>query len=188
MPTQLAEPSTAATPALPCPAAPGVGRWVVDRAASSAHFTAELPVGPAVTGRFTDVGGMLDLPAVGPRSIVVVVDASSLLVAPPRCRDRLTGPNLLDAANHRWMTLLFEQPAVDGDAWNAAGQLHVKGQPTAVTATFAFDPAHRAFRGALTVDRGAIGLAWAQMPGTSRVALGRHVWVALELQVTAWRR
>lgn len=163
----------------------GLPTFRIDPALTSVAFAVRHMMITTVTGRFTDVSGLIhpDTGFPSRSSVEVIIGAASIDTGVPERDDHLRSPDFLDA--ERYPEITFASTRLDGtrNRFLLTGDLTIRGiaRPVTLDATFeglVTDPSgvqHIGFAATGAFDRREYGLVWNRAMEAGGVLVGEEV-------------
>jgi polyisoprenoid-binding protein YceI len=171
---------------------PPPGRWRIDPSHSEVQLVIRHMMVAKVRGRFREFSGTMNVAEVPEDSSVeATIEAASIDTGDATRDAHLRGPDFLDV--ERYPTITFRSTSVqhkDGDRWDVAGDLTVRGVTRTITIDVEFcglvtDPWNNlraGLLGATEIDRDDFDLTWNQALDSGGFVLGKGVKVDLDIE------
>jgi len=172
----------------------GARTYVIDPSHTSANFSVRHLMFAKVRGSFKAISGTVELPESGffPTSIKVTIDATSIDTGEPQRDGHLKSADFFEV--EKFPTLSFTSSAVmpvDGESFDAQGELEIHGVKQPVTLTVAnlgqakdlYGNARIAYETAFKINRKDYGLTWNAALEAGGVAVSDQVEITLDVQI-----
>jgi len=191
MTTTITSPATNPTREYRGAVVPAPGVYDLDQAHSSVEFIARHLMISKVRGRFGTFEGAVHVAEVPEESSVeVTIDASSVDTSQDQRDEHLRSADFLDVEHYPTLTFKSTSVALDGDDWNVAGDLTVRGTTRPVVLAVEFDGANTTpwgtqavgFSASTEIDREEFGLTYNQALEAGGVVVGKKVRIEINVE------
>jgi len=191
MTTTISSPATSSTREYRGAVVPAPGVYDLDQAHSSVEFIARHLMISKVRGRFGTFEGAVHVAEVPEESSVeVTIEASSVDTSQDQRDEHLRSADFLDVEHYPTLTFKSTSVALDGDDWNVAGDLTVRGTTRPVVLAVEFDGANTTpwgtqavgFSASTEIDREEFGLTYNQALEAGGVVVGKKVRIEINVE------
>lgn len=170
---------------------PGVGRWQIDPAHTSAEFVGRHLMVTKVRGGFGSVSGYIDVSEDPQRSTVeVTIETASVTTGTEDRDNHVKSEDFLDVENFPEIRFVSTAIEPSGSSWKLTGDLTIKDVTKPVAMDFEFvgivdDPwgnSKAAFSASTEVMRGDWGLDWNVVLDSGGVLVSKKIAIEIEVQ------
>ncbi len=172
---------------------PGVGRWDIDPAHTSAEFVSRHLMFTKVRGGFGSVSGTIVVSETPEDSKVeIVIETASVSTGSEERDTHIKSEDFFDVENHPEMRFISTSVEANGGSWKLVGDLTIKDVTKPVTLDFEFagiidDPwgnAKAAFSAKTEIMRDDWGLSWNVPLDSGGVLVSKKITIEIEVQAS----
>lgn len=172
---------------------PGVGRWDIDPAHTSAEFIGRHLMVTKVRGGFGSVSGTIVVSETPEDSKVeIVIETASVSTGSEDRDTHIKSEDFFDVENHPEMRFVSTSVETNGGSWKLVGDLTIKGVTKPVTLDFDFagivdDPwgnPKAAFSATTEIMRDDWGLSWNVPLDSGGVLVSKKIVIEIEVQAS----
>lgn len=172
---------------------PGVGRWDIDPAHTSAEFIGRHLMVTKVRGGFGSVSGTIVVAETPEDSKVeIVIETASVSTGSEDRDTHIKSEDFFDVENHPEMRFVSTSVETNGGSWKLVGDLTIKGVTKPVTLDFDFagivdDPwgnPKAAFSATTEIMRDDWGLSWNVPLDSGGVLVSKKIVIEIEVQAS----
>ncbi len=172
---------------------PGVGRWEIDPAHTSAEFVGRHLMVTKVRGGFGSVSGTIVVSETPEDSKVeIVIETASVSTGSEDRDTHVKSEDFFDVENHPEMRFVSTSVETNGGSWKLVGDLTIKGVTKPVTLDFDFagivdDPwgnPKAAFSATTEIMRDDWGLSWNVPLDSGGVLVSKKIVIEIEVQAS----
>lgn len=172
---------------------PGIGRWDIDPAHTSAEFVGRHLMVTKVRGGFGSVSGTIVVSETPEDSKVeIVIETASVSTGSEDRDTHIKSEDFFDVENHPEMRFVSTSVDTNGGSWKLVGDLTIKGVTKPVTLDFDFagivdDPwgnPKAAFSATTEIMRDDWGLSWNVPLDSGGVLVSKKIVIEIEVQAS----
>ncbi len=172
---------------------PGVGRWDIDPAHTSAEFVGRHLMVTKVRGGFGSVSGSIEVSETPEDSKVeIIIETASVSTGSEDRDTHIKSEDFFDVENFPEMRFVSTGVESDGGSWKLVGDLTIKDVTKPVTLDFEFagivdDPwgnAKAAFSAKTKIMRDDWGLSWNVPLDSGGVLVSKKITIEIEVQAS----